>query len=93
MILFVRDDIAKPSIGNKHYKKYMPFLLTVFFFIWLNNLLGLIPLFPGGANLTGNIAVPMILAGMVFIITILSAKKTYWQHIFLQCRVCQSPYY
>ncbi len=82
MILFVRDDIAKPSIGNKHYKKYMPFLLTVFFFIWLNNLLGLIPLFPGGANLTGNIAVPMILAAMVFIITILSAKKTYWQHIF-----------
>ena len=82
MILFVRDDIAKPSIGEKHYKKYMPFLLTVFFFIWLNNLLGLIPLFPGGANLTGNIAVPMILAAMVFIITILSAKKTYWQHIF-----------
>ena len=62
--------------------RYMPFLLSVFFFIWLNNLLGLIPIFPGGANLTGNIAVPMILASIVFIITTLSAKKTYWQHIF-----------
>lgn len=82
MILFVRDDIAKPAIGKKYYMRYMPFLLTVFFFIWLNNLLGLIPIFPGGANLTGNIAVPMILASIVFIITTLSAKKTYWQHIF-----------
>jgi F-type H+-transporting ATPase subunit a len=82
MILFVRDDIARPAIGEKYYQRYLPFLLTVFFFIWLNNLLGLIPLFPGGANLTGNIAVPMILAGMVFIITTLSGKKTYWKHIF-----------
>ena len=82
MILFVRDDIAKPAIGEKYYKKYLPFLLTVFFFIWLNNLLGLIPIFPGGANLTGNIAVPMIMAGMVFVITTLSGKKTYWNHIF-----------
>ena len=82
MILFVRDDIAKPAIGKKYYMRYMPFLLSVFFFIWLNNLLGLIPIFPGGANLTGNIAVPMILASIVFIITTLSAKKTYWQHIF-----------
>jgi len=82
MILFVRDDIAKPAIGEKYYNRYMPFLLTVFFFIWLNNLLGLIPIFPGGANLTGNIAVPMVMAAMVFIITTLSGKKTYWQHIF-----------
>ena len=82
MIIFVRDDIAKSAIGEKHYQKYMPFLLTVFFFIWLNNLLGLVPLFPGGANLTGNIAVPMVLASMVFIITTLSGKKTYWEHIF-----------
>jgi len=83
MIIFVRDDIAKPAIGEKYYGRYMPFLLTVFFFIWLNNLLGLIPLFPGGANLTGNIAVPLILAAMVFIITTLSGKKSYWQHIFM----------
>tara|TARA_B100000902_G_C27317833_1_gene922443 strand:- start:3103 stop:4158 length:1056 start_codon:yes stop_codon:yes gene_type:complete len=82
MIIFVRDDIAKSAIGEKHYQKYMPFLLTVFFFIWLNNLLGLVPLFPGGANLTGNIAVPLVLASMVFIITTLSGKKTYWEHIF-----------
>ena len=83
MIIFVRDDIAKPAIGEKYYSRYMPFLLTVFFFIWLNNLLGLIPIFPGGANLTGNIAVPLILAAMVFIITTISGKKSYWQHIFM----------
>ena len=82
MIIFVRDDIARPAIGEKYYNRYLPFLLTVFFFIWLNNLLGLVPLFPGGANLTGNIAVPMVLAAMVFIITTISGKKTYWKHIF-----------
>ena len=53
-----------------------------FFFIFLNNLLGLIPFFPGGANLTGNIAVPLVLAAMVFIITTLSGIKYYWKHIF-----------
>ena len=82
IIIFVRDDIAKSAIGEKYYKRYLPFLLTVFFFIFLNNLLGLVPLFPGGANLTGNIAVPMVMAAMVFIITTLSGKKSYWQHIF-----------
>ncbi|MBF25027.1 MAG: ATP synthase F0 subunit A [Flavobacteriales bacterium] len=82
IIIFVRDDIAKSAIGDKDYKRYLPFLLTVFFFIFLNNLLGLVPFFPGGANLTGNIAVPMVLAAMVFIITTLSGKKYYWKHIF-----------
>jgi F-type H+-transporting ATPase subunit a len=82
IIIFVRDDIAKSAIGEKDYKKYLPFLLTVFFFIFLNNLLGLVPFFPGGANLTGNIAVPMVMAAMVFIITTLSGKKYYWKHIF-----------
>ena len=82
LILFVRDDIAKPAIGTKHYNSYLPFLLTVFFFILLSNLMGLVPVFPGGANLTGNIAIPLVLAGMVFIITTLSGKKTYWKHIF-----------
>lgn len=81
LIIFVRDDIAKSSIGPK-YKKYMPYILTVFFFIWLNNLLGLIPLFPGGANLTGNIAVTMSLAVMTLLITIFSANKHYWRHVF-----------
>ena len=66
----------------KQYKKYLPFLLTIFFFIAFNNLLGLIPIFPGGANLTGNIAVAMVMAAIVFIITTLSGTKYYWKHIF-----------
>ncbi|HNW88546.1 MAG TPA: F0F1 ATP synthase subunit A [Bacteroidales bacterium] len=82
LILFVRDDIARPSIGEKRYERYMPFLLTVFFFIFINNLLGLIPFFPGGANLTGNIAVTMVLAIFTFIITTVSANKHYWKEIY-----------
>jgi F-type H+-transporting ATPase subunit a len=82
MIIFVRDDVARANIGEKKYKKFMPFLLTVFFFIWISNMLGLIPIFPGGANVTGNIAVAMTLAAMVFIITIFSGNKHYWHHIF-----------
>ena len=57
-------------------------MLTIFFFIAFNNLLGLIPVFPGGANLTGNIAVAMVMAAIVFIITTLSGTKYYWKHIF-----------
>lgn len=82
IILFVRDDIAKSSIGEKKYRRYMPFLLTLFFFIWLNNILGLVPFLPGGANLTGNIAITMTLAVFTFIITIFSGNKNYWRHIF-----------
>jgi F-type H+-transporting ATPase subunit a len=82
LIIFVRDDIAKSAIGKQSYKKYLPFLLTIFFFIAFNNLLGLIPIFPGGANLTGNIAVAMVMAAIVFIITTLSGTKYYWKHIF-----------
>lgn len=82
IILFVRDDIAKPSIGEKKYEKFMPYLLTLFFFIWLNNLLGLIPIFPGGANVTGNIAVTMVMAVFTFIITSINGNKHYWQEIF-----------
>lgn len=81
IIMFVRDDVAKTSIGPK-YERFMPYLLTVFFFIFINNLLGLVPIFPGGANLTGNIAVTMVLAGITLIITILVGNKHYWQHIF-----------
>jgi F-type H+-transporting ATPase subunit a len=81
LILFVRDDVAKASIGPK-YEKYMPYLLTAFFFIFINNLMGLIPIFPGGANLTGNIAVTMILASITLIITLLSGNAHYWRHIF-----------
>jgi F-type H+-transporting ATPase subunit a len=81
-ILFIRDEIAKPSIGKK-YEKFMPYLLTIFFFIFLNNLLGLIPFFPGGANVTGNIAVTLVLALFTFIITSINGNKAYWTHIFL----------
>ena len=81
LIVFVRDDIAKGSIGPKYYK-YMPYLLTVFFFILINNLLGLIPILPGGANVTGNLAVTGTLAIITFVITTLSANKHYWRHVF-----------
>jgi len=60
----------------------MPYLLTLFFFIWINNMLGLVPIIPGGANLTGNIAVTMVLALFTFFITILNGNKNYWGHIF-----------
>jgi F-type H+-transporting ATPase subunit a len=82
LILFVRDDIAIPGLGKKNYTRFMPFLLTVFFFIFFNNLLGLIPIFPGGANLTGNIAITMVLALFTFVITTFIGNKNYWMHIF-----------
>lgn len=81
IILFIRDDIAKINIGEKKHMKFMPYLLTVFFFIWLNNLLGLIP-WIGGANLTGNIAVTLVLATFTLIITNINGNKAYWGHIF-----------
>ncbi len=83
LVIFVRDDIAKSSISGKDkYKKFLPYLLTVFFFIWINNLLGLIPIFPGGANLTGSISVTMVLALITFVITTVNANKHYWRHVF-----------
>lgn len=81
LVVYVRDDIAKPNIGNKH-EKFMPFLLTIFFFIWINNLIGLVPFFPGGANLTGNIAFTFVLAMATYLVTTFSANKDYWGHIF-----------
>jgi F-type H+-transporting ATPase subunit a len=82
LVLFVRDDIAIPNIGKKNYAKYMPYLLTIFFFIWINNLIGLIPFFPFSSNLTGNIYFTFVMAMITFIITTLSANKYYWAHIF-----------
>jgi F-type H+-transporting ATPase subunit a len=82
VILFVRDEIARPNIGYRH-QRYMPVLLTIFFFIWINNLLGLIPIFPGGANVTGNILLTFVLATVVLIVVNFSANKYYWKHIFL----------
>jgi len=82
IILFVRDDIAKPAIGEKRFERFMPFLLTVFFFILINNLFGLIPIFPFGANVTGNIAVTLVLALFTFIITTFNTNKHYWKEIY-----------
>ncbi|MCD4746950.1 MAG: F0F1 ATP synthase subunit A [Bacteroidales bacterium] len=82
LILFIRDDVAIPSIGEKKYERYMPFLLTLFFFILFNNLLGLVPFFPGGANITGNLAITGVLALFTFIIITFSGNKNYWVHIF-----------
>ncbi|MFZ6009661.1 MAG: F0F1 ATP synthase subunit A [Bacteroidota bacterium] len=77
VIVFVRDEIVKPNIGH-HYDKYMPYMLTLFFFILFGNLLGLLP---GAANLTGNIAVTLTLAVLTFIITNVKGNKAYWSHI------------
>ncbi|MCM4167944.1 ATP synthase subunit a [Arenibacter antarcticus] len=79
IILYIRDDIAIPNIGQKHYRRYMGYLLTVFFFIWIINLLGLSPL---GVNVTNNIAVTLCLAFVTFLITTFTANKNYWKHIF-----------
>jgi len=77
IVVFIRDEVARPYLGEK-YKKYMPLLLTLFFFIWINNLLGLLP---GGANFTGNIAVTGCLALLSFIIILASSKKYFWMHM------------
>lgn len=77
VVLFVKDEIVKPNIGPK-YEKYLPYLLTLFFFILFGNLLGLLP---GAANLTGNIAVTATLAVFTFLITNISGNKNYWMHI------------
>jgi F-type H+-transporting ATPase subunit a len=82
LIIFVRDDVAKPSIGAKRYERFMPFLLTVFFFIWINNMLGLVPFFPGGVNVTGSISIAMVLALFTLVITFFAANKHYWHHVF-----------
>ena len=79
IILYIRDDIAIPNIGKTHYKRYMSFLLTVFFFIWIINLFGLTPL---GVNVTNNISVTFSLALLTYLITTFTASKSYWGHIF-----------
>ena len=82
MVMMVHDDIIRPSIGEKHYKKFAPYLLTCFFFIFITNLLGLIPLFPGGANLTGNITITFFLAFCTLLAINLFGNKEYWKEIF-----------
>jgi len=79
IVIFVRDEIAKKSIGPK-YKKFVPYLITLFLFIWFGNLLGLMP---GAANMTGNISVTLVLALLTFVITNWNGNKDYWKHVFL----------
>ena len=80
IITMVEDDIIKDSIG-KDYKRYSPYLLTAFFFIFINNLMGIVPFFPGGANTTGNIAVTLVLAICTFLAVNLFGNKHYWKDI------------
>jgi F-type H+-transporting ATPase subunit a len=81
LIMSIVNDIIKPCIG-KNYRRYSPYLLTVFFFIFFNNLMGIIPFFPGGANVTGNIAVTSVLAIFTFIVVNSFGTKEYWKEIF-----------
>ena len=96
-IMSVENDIIRACVG-KDYKRYSPYLLTAFFFIFFSNLMGLVPIFPGGANLTGNIAITMVLALMTFFITNFGANKHYWKDIlwpdvptWLKCPVPLMP--
>lgn len=80
-IMSVENDIIKPCVG-KNFRKFSPYLLTAFFFIFINNIMGLIPIFPGGANVTGNIAITLVLAVFTFIIVNVFGTKEYWKEIF-----------
>jgi F-type H+-transporting ATPase subunit a len=83
VVLFIRDDVAIPNIGEHKYEKYMPYLLSVFFFILLNNIMGLIPFPPPfGGNVTGNVGITFVLALCTFLITQFSGNKAYWKHVF-----------
>ncbi|HWY98037.1 MAG TPA: F0F1 ATP synthase subunit A, partial [Bacteroidia bacterium] len=82
LILFIRDDVAIPNIGI-NYARFMPLLLTFFFFILINNIFGMIPVFPGGFNLTGNIAVTLTLATITMVVVNLNGNRYYWKHIFM----------
>ena len=80
LITMLIDDVIKPNVGEG-YRRYIPYLLTVFFFIFLSNLLGIVPFFPGGANVTGNIAVTLVLALCTFVAINLFANRHYWKEI------------
>ncbi len=77
IVIFIRDEVAKPNLGKK-YLRFMPLLLTIFFFIWVNNLLGLLP---GGANFTGNIAVTACLALVAFVVMMANSNSHFWGHL------------
>ncbi len=83
IILFIKDDIIIDQIGKEKANKFVPYLLTLFFFIWINNMIGLIPFFPGGSNFTGNISVTMVLAIITFLVTNINGSRSYWKHTLL----------
>ena len=80
--VFLRDEVTKPMIGEKHYERFQPFILMLFFFILFCNLMGLIPFFPGSANVTGNLSVTLVLAVLTFIVTNINGNAHYWEHVF-----------
>ena len=82
LVMTINDDLIKSTVGEKHYKQYAPYLLTVFFFIFPTNLIGLLPIFPGGANVTGNINVTLFLAVCTMLAINLFGNKEYWKEIF-----------
>ena len=83
LVLYVRDEIARPNIGEKHYRRFTGYLLTVFFFIWILNLAGLTPL---GFNVTGQLAVTACLAIFTLVIYTVSGTKGYWMHMIMDAR-------
>ncbi|EFA44682.1 ATP synthase F0, A subunit [Hallella bergensis DSM 17361] len=81
-VMYINDDVIKSSIGEKHYRKFAPYLLTVFFFILACNLIGLLPVFPGGGNITGNINITFFLAVCTMLMVNIFGNKEYWKEIF-----------
>lgn len=81
VFLFIQEEVSKPMIGEKHYERFQPYIMSLFFFILACNLLGLIPFFPGSGNVTGNLAVTMTLALFTFLVTNLNGNAHYWEHI------------
>ena len=79
--LYLRDEVIRPNVGEKHYARFTPYMLSLFFFIWIGNMLGLVPFIPGGANLTGNIAFTGVLAVFTLVLILVNSNKHYWGHM------------
>ena len=97
-VMSIHDDLILPAVGKKQVKRYAPYLLTVFFFIFITNLLGLLPIFPGGANITGNINITFFLALCTMLLVNVFGNKEYWMEIlwppvptWLKCPVPMMP--
>ena len=82
LVMYIHDDVIKPAVGEAHCKQYAPYLLTIFFFIFLCNIIGLLPIFPGGTNITGNINITLFLALCTMIAINVFGSREYWKDIF-----------